>query len=73
MRNRKRMAALVTAFCALAITLPSASSQEKTAPAGVQVHVVNTDAALREDADLPPLQKEYVNDSPLSAKTQLSS
>src|SRR5215467_9907614 len=39
---------------------PTAQSQ-KNAPSGtVQVHVVITDAALREDAELPPLKKEDV-------------
>ena len=47
---------------------PSARSQEKpgTAPAGkagisgAQVHVVITDAALRTDSELPPLEKEHL-------------
>jgi hypothetical protein len=37
---------------------PSARSQEKPAPAAAQVHVVITDAALRTDSELPPLQKD---------------
>jgi hypothetical protein len=38
----------------------SALSQDKAAPSTVQVHVVITDTALREDAELPRLQKEDV-------------
>jgi len=39
---------------------PTAQSQQNTAPSTVQVHMVITDAALREDAELPPLQKQDV-------------
>jgi hypothetical protein len=38
----------------------TAQSQQSTAPSTVQVHMVITDAALREDAELPPLQKQDV-------------
>ena len=37
-----------------------ARAQEQGAAKNVQVHVVITDAALQEDKDLPPLQKEDV-------------
>src|SRR5580765_420525 len=39
---------------------PTVQSQQNTAPSTVQVHMVITDAALREDAELPPLQKQDV-------------
>jgi hypothetical protein len=38
----------------------TAQSQQNTAPSTVQVHMVITDTALREDAELPPLQKQDV-------------
>src|SRR5215469_18265253 len=37
-----------------------ARSQEKSVPITVQVHLVITDAALRDDAELPRLQTEDV-------------
>lgn len=48
---------LLLGVCALLV--PATQSQEKSA-ATAQVHVVITDAALRNDQELPPLQKEDV-------------
>jgi hypothetical protein len=49
---------VIGALWILAVGQP-AFSQEKASPA-IQVHVVITDTALREDSELPPLQKEDV-------------
>jgi hypothetical protein len=38
----------------------AADSEGKSAPSTAQVHIVITDAALREDSELPPLQKEDI-------------
>jgi len=51
---------LVYAAVLLVYGGPTAQSQQNTAPSTVQVHMVITDAALREDAELPRLQKEDV-------------
>jgi hypothetical protein len=46
-------------LCALACFTPGLSAQDKPAAASTaQVHVVITDAALRSDSEMPPLQKE---------------
>jgi hypothetical protein len=42
------------------LTQEKAASIQKAASGTAEVHVVITDAALREDAELPPLQKEDV-------------
>jgi hypothetical protein len=60
MANHKAVLPLLSVFCVLAITTQSARSQEKVAPSTVQVHMVITDAAQREDAELPRLQREDV-------------
>ena len=44
----------------LALGTQIAASQQKPAPSTVQVHIVITDAALREEAEVPRLQKEDV-------------
>jgi hypothetical protein len=51
---------LLSAFYGLAFNGELAHAQAKTPEARAQVHLVITDAALREDAELPPLQKEDV-------------
>src|SRR5262245_50270421 len=54
---------LLTLLCILGLAGfcgQTAQSQQNAAPNAVQVHLVITDAALREDAELPPLQKEDV-------------
>ncbi len=58
MRNCKLIRMLVSGTCAVALFGPSARSQEKAAPAAAEIHVVITDAALRTDSELPPLQKQ---------------
>ena len=60
MKNHKAKLALLSVFCVLAFMGQYARSQQKAAPSGVQVHMVITDVALREDAELPRLQKEDV-------------
>ncbi len=51
--------ALAGFLCALSWCAPGVSAQDKSAAASTaQVHVVITDAALRSDAEAPPLQKE---------------
>lgn len=60
MKSHKAVPALLSAIGVLLLTLQSAHSQNQPAPGAVQVHMVITDAALREDAELPPLQKEDV-------------
>jgi hypothetical protein len=42
------------------LLVATANSQEKTAGNAVELHVVITDTKLRQDAELPPLQKEDV-------------
>jgi hypothetical protein len=59
-KNYKLGLTALATFCALTWMSPIANSQEKPAPKAVQVHVVITNAALREDKELPPLQKEDV-------------
>lgn len=60
MKNRKLslMLSLILlgTFCILLSRI--AYSQQKTAANSVQVHLVVTDTKLRQDAELPPLQKE---------------
>jgi hypothetical protein len=63
MKNCKTATPLLGMFFLLLVTGQNArsqekASQEKATPKTVQVHVVITDAALREDNELPPLQKE---------------
>jgi hypothetical protein len=60
MNSYKAALILPAVFCVLAFTTQAAPSQEKAAPNTVQVHLVITDAALQEDAELPRLQKEDV-------------
>jgi hypothetical protein len=60
MKNRKAVRALLGGFCMLALTAQFARSQQTAAPSTVGVHLVITDAALREDAELPRLKKEDV-------------
>lgn len=47
-------------LCVLTFLSQIIYSQEKAVPKGVEVHVVVTDVKLRQDAELPPLQKEDV-------------
>jgi hypothetical protein len=51
--------ALAVPICAFTWCAPGTGAQEKAAAASTaQVHVVITDAALRSDSEMPPLQKE---------------
>jgi hypothetical protein len=56
----KALVTLVYAAGLLELGGPTAQSQQNATPSTVQVHMVITDAALREDAELPPLRKEDV-------------
>lgn len=58
--NKHKLLMIVISMCFLCLSVQIARSQEKSAPGTVQVHMVITDAALREDAELPRLQKEDV-------------
>src|SRR5579872_2100860 len=60
MNNCKLRLTLLGTFCALTLISPIAHSQEKSASKTVPVHLVITDTALREEKELPPLQKEDV-------------
>jgi hypothetical protein len=51
---------LLGTFCALTLVSPIVHSQEKSAPKTVPVHLVITDAALRDENELPPLRREDV-------------
>ncbi len=55
MKDYKRLIALLGAIGVLVLSGQSARSQQQASPTA-QVHVVITDAALRQDAELPPLQ-----------------
>ena len=61
MKKRNRLlSGLAAATCVVLLSGQSVLSQEKAVSGTVQVHMVITDAALREDKELPPLQKEDV-------------
>jgi hypothetical protein len=60
MKSYKRLLTLLSTLGLLALGAHTAAAQEKPSPKMVQVHVVITDAALKEDAELPRLQKEDV-------------
>lgn len=59
MQGYKKRFAVLGLSCLVVFAGRIAHSQE-TAPGGVQVHMVITDAALRMDKELPPLQREDV-------------
>src|SRR5215467_3229443 len=60
MKKYKTLLTLLGSFCLLTLGGPTARPQEKSSSGTVPVHLVITDAALREDAELPRLQKEDV-------------
>jgi hypothetical protein len=60
MKNVKLMLVLLGTVCAVVWCAPNARSQEKPAPSTAEVHMVITDAAMREDAEFPPLQQQDV-------------
>ncbi len=60
MKNYKLGLTLLGTFCALTLISPTAHSQEKSATKTAQVHLVITDSALRDEKELPPLQREDV-------------
>jgi hypothetical protein len=60
MKNYKLGLTLLGTFCALTLVSPIVHSQEKSAPKTVPVHLVITDAALRDENELPPLRREDV-------------
>jgi hypothetical protein len=60
MKNYKLALTLLGTFSVLTLISQIANSQEKSVPKTVPVHLVITDGALRDDKDLPPLQREDV-------------
>jgi hypothetical protein len=60
MKNYKLALTLLGTFSVLTLISQIANSQEKSVPKAVPVHLVITDGALRDDKDLPPLQREDV-------------
>ncbi len=60
MKTHTVVAALLGTFCLLAVSGGSCYAQEKTAPGTVQVHMVITDQALRDDSEVPILRAENV-------------
>lgn len=59
--NRQKYLLAMIGVCFLSpLSVQTARSQNQTPSGAVQVHMVITDAALREDAELPRLQKEDV-------------
>jgi len=60
MKNRKTLLPLLAAMGVVVGSGQSVLSQPKAVSATAQVHMVITDAAVEEDKELPPLQKEDV-------------
>jgi hypothetical protein len=60
MNNHKLGRTLLGTLCILTSISQIANSQEKSASKTVPVHLVITDVALRDDKELPPLQREDV-------------
>lgn len=58
--NKHKLLMMLIGACSLCLSAQIARSQEKPAASTVSIHMVITDAALREDAELPPLRKEDV-------------
>ena len=58
--NKHKLLMIGISACVLCLSAQFVRSQEKAAPSTVQVHMVISDTALREDAELPRLQKEDV-------------
>ena len=58
--NKHRLLMIGISACFLCLSAQIVRSQGNPATATVQVHIVITDTALREDAELPRLQKEDV-------------
>jgi hypothetical protein len=60
MKNCKQLRGILIVFCLLISNLGSSFPQEKAAPGAVQVHVVITAEAQREDNELPALRQDDV-------------
>ena len=60
MKNCKRLRGMLIVSCLLVSNLGSAFPQEKAAPGAVQVHVVITAEAQRQDSELPALRQDDV-------------
>jgi len=56
MKSYKAVFGLMGALCLLTVAVPSVHSQEKSAMAAVQVHLVITNEAIRGDGEVPSLQ-----------------
>lgn len=61
MKRPNVMMTLLGTFCLLSPPLRNAQAQPQTDQRGAQVHVVITDTAQRDDAELPPLSKEDIS------------
>jgi hypothetical protein len=60
MRYSSPFSRLLLGFCVSIFTIGAATPQEKAAPRSVQVHVVITDQAQREDSEVPTLRQDDV-------------
>jgi hypothetical protein len=60
MKNCKQLRGMLIVFCLLISNLGSSFPQEKAAPGAVQVHVVVTAEAQRQDSELPALRQDDV-------------
>src|ERR1700680_4930028 len=60
MKSYKLGLTLLGTLCFLTLISPIAHSQDKSAAKTVPVHLVITDAAVRDENELPPLQREDV-------------
>jgi len=60
MRSYSLVRGLLVASCVWALSVGTVFPQEKAAPRAVQVHVVITDQAQREDSEIPALRQDDV-------------
>jgi hypothetical protein len=60
MRYSSSFSRILLGFCVSLSTVGAAAPQEKAAPRSVQVHVVITDQAQREDSEVPTLRQDDV-------------
>ena len=60
MKHHSSRLTLLFTLCGLILISQIANAQDKSGPKSVPVHFVITDAALREEAELPPLRREDV-------------
>jgi len=60
MNNYKLVLGLSAVLCSWVLTTPMLQSQEKVAPRAVQLHMVITEQAVRDDSEVSPLKPEQV-------------